>query len=390
MLRVLWPAREAWYLSPVTEKAAAPNRIDAIDWLRGLAVVFMIGWHAFDSWLAPWTKSGATWWWIRLMGGLPSRMFLLLVGVSAAIGFESQLARGVPSAQMRQKSAKRGLQILGLAYLFRLQEHILAGLQGGWPMLMKVDILNAIGFSLLLIAVFAVPRQGRPRYLLPLAAGAFFLGFGPLIGPRPLLSPTLAPLTSYLGGLRPMAGFPIFPWGAWSLLGVVVGHLWVRLGRRYGNGRVFLLTGLAGVACTGAVVLVRAINPHVIRYSSDLAQNMGPGAFFYRLGVIGMLAAVAWIVTTLSGDRFSVMEQFGRTSLLIYWIHVNLCYGGISRDLRGRLSVPAATAWILALIALMLAVSVLKTRYWAGARDWMLARLKRPGRAPVSASGVGS
>ena len=373
----------------MTEKAAAPTRIEAIDWLRGLAVIFMIEWHAFDSWLAPWAKSGGSWFAIRLMGGLPSRMFLLLVGVSAAIGFEGQLARGADSGQMRRRSAKRGLEILGLAYLFRLQEHLLAGFQGGWPMLWKVDILNAIGFSLLLVAALAVPRNGRPRYLLPLVGAAVFLGLGPLIGPRPIGPPWLAPLTSYIGGLRPMAAFPIFPWGAWALLGVVVGHLWVRLSGSHGQRRVFLLTGLLGLACTGTVILVRKINPYIIHYPSDLAANMGPGAFFYRLGIIGGLAGVAWIVTALSGDRFSVMKQFGRTSLLVYWIHVNLCYGGISRALRGRLSVPAAAAWILVLVALMLVVSLLKTRYWSGARDWILARLRRPGAAQVPASGVG-
>jgi uncharacterized membrane protein len=297
MLRVLgWP-REPWYFGRVTEKAAAPTRIDAIDWLRGLAVIFMIQWHAFDSWLAPWAKSGGSWYAIRLMGGLPSRMFLLLVGVSAAIGFEGQLARGADSAQMRRRSLKRGLEILAMAYLFRLQEHILAGFQGGWAMLWRVDILNAIAFSLLLIAALAVPRDGRPRYLLPLVGAAAFLGLGPLIGPRPILGPAWAPLTSYIGGLRPMAGFPIFPWGAWGLLGVVVGHLWLRMSRRHGQRRVFLTTGLLGLACTGTVMLVRAIDPYVIRYPSELAQNMGPGAFFYRLGIIGALAAVAWMVT---------------------------------------------------------------------------------------------
>jgi hypothetical protein len=50
------------------------------------------------------------------------------------------------------------------------------------------------------------------------------------------------------------------------------------------------------------------------------------------------------------------------------------------------LSVPAATAWILALIALMLAVSILKTRHWASVRAWAAARLRRPG-APVPAGG---
>ena len=35
-------------------------------------------------------------------------------------------------------------------------------------------------------------------------------------------------MTSYLGGERPMAWFPLFPWAAWPLVGVAMGHFWVR------------------------------------------------------------------------------------------------------------------------------------------------------------------
>jgi uncharacterized membrane protein len=381
-------------VTPVNQAVRpATPRIDAIDWLRGLAVVFMMEWHAFDSWLAPWTRTRPSFWYIALMAGLPSRMFLLLVGVSAAIRFEGQLARGVAASAMRRQTAKRGLEIVALGYLFRLQEYTLAGFQGGWRSLFKVDVLNAIGFSLLLIAAVATPRRGRPQYAGALVGAALFLGLGPLLGARPFGPAALAPLTSYIGGARPMAAFPIFPWGAWGLLGVVLGHLWIRQSAARGQARVFLLTGLLGVLCTAAVNLVRAINPHVIRYSSALTQNMGPGAFFYRLGLIGALAAVAWLVTWWTGDRFSVMKQFGRTSLFVYWIHVNLCYGGISRFLRGRLSVPAATACLLVLIALMLAASLAKTRYYPAARAWVQAHLRRKnhspqGGTPASAGGA--
>jgi uncharacterized membrane protein len=383
----------------VAEPAApppSPARVEAIDWLRGLAVVLMIQWHAFDAWVAPWARVGWSWWFIRHMGGLPARLFLLLVGVSAAIGFEHQLARGVDTATMRRKTARRGLQILVLALLFRVQEHVLAGFVGGWKMLFRVDILNAIGASLLLIAAVATPRRGRPQYLPALLVAAVLLGLGPIIGPYRFLPEALAPLTSYIGGPRPMAYFPIFPWGDWALVGLALGHLWVRQSRdARGQARVFLLSGLVGVATTATVILVRDIDPYVIRYPSELAQQMGPGSFFFRLGLIGALAALAWAVTSLSGPRFSVMKQLGRTSLLIYWIHVNLCYGGIARWIRGRLTIPQATAWLLGLIALMLAVSVLKTRHYAQARDrvvaWIRKRRAAPkGEASVSADGVGS
>src|SRR5437868_2868127 len=113
----------------------------------------MIQAHGFDAWLTPQAKTGEGYWLIRHMSGLPSRLFLLLVGVSAAIRFETLLARSADTSTMRRETAKRGLQIVGLAYLFRLQEHLLAGFKGGWTMLVRVDILNAIGASLMLVAL---------------------------------------------------------------------------------------------------------------------------------------------------------------------------------------------------------------------------------------------
>jgi uncharacterized membrane protein len=363
----------------VSPSVSPPSRVAAIDWLRGLAVVLMIQAHGFDAWLAPAAKTGDAYWFIRHMSGLPSRLFLLLVGVSAAIRFNAQLAKGVDERTIRWQAAKRGLQIVGLAYLFRLQEYTLSGFKGGWQTLFKVDILNAIGFSLLVVAAVAAPRRGRIPIAMTLVVAAVLLVLGPIVGPAHFPGWLPHVLTSYIGGQRPMSWFPVFPWGAWALVGVAVGQLWVRQSRdARGERRVFLLTALAGVASTATIIGIRAIDPFVIQYQSELAQQMGPGSFFYRLGIIGVLAGLGWAVTRFTAGRFSPLSQLGRTSLLIYWIHVDLCYGGISRPLRGKLGVAGATAWILALVVLMLGVSILKTRLTPPASRWIAERLGRP------------
>jgi len=368
----------------------ARSRVSAIDWLRGLAVVFMIQAHGFDAWLMPEAKVGAGYWLIRHMSGLPSRMFLFLAGVSAALRFESQLARGTGSGPMRWQLVKRGAQIVGLAYLFRLQEHLLAGFKGGLPMLFRVDILNAIGASLLLVAIVATPRHGRPRIGLTLAVAAGLLALGPLVGPAHFPSWLPRPITSYFGGQRPMSWFPLFPWGAWALVGTAVGHLWVRQSRTpRGAARVFLLTAIAGVASTATVVLVRAIDPEVIRYPSELVQQMGPGSFFFRLGVIGALSGVAWLATRFARSGFSPLVQLGQTSLFIYWIHVDLCYGGIARPLRGHLTIPEASVCILGLVVLMLIASLARTRLVdPHLRAWRVARAARQDSGRSVAAGI--
>ena len=79
-----------------TQKPAAkPGRLDVVDWLRGAAVVLMIQTHLYDAWVSPADKLTPAYRVTRFLGGVPSRLFLMLVGVSIALRFESQLAKGV-------------------------------------------------------------------------------------------------------------------------------------------------------------------------------------------------------------------------------------------------------------------------------------------------------
>jgi uncharacterized membrane protein len=357
--------------------SAKPRRIDVVDWLRGVAVVLMIVAHGSDAWLLPAAKSGALYGVIRIASGIPARLFLLLVGVSSAIQFEAGMAQGVDGRALRARLANRGLQVIALAYLFRLQEWLLSRFYGGWEALFRVDILNAIGASMLVVALVATPRNGRRQILPSLALAGIFLGLGPLIGPAHFPAWLPRPITSYLGGQRPMAWFSFFPWGAWALVGVAVGHLWVGASRNPGRlGRCFFFTFLAGAVSASAVVMVRAIDPRVIRYPSEVVQQMGPGTFFHRLGLIGMLAGIGFVWCRALDGRFSVLRQLGRTSLLIYWIHIEFCYGSLVYALRGRFHIPGAALLMALLTLLMLGVSVLKTRYSRPAVEWLRARFR--------------
>jgi uncharacterized membrane protein len=342
-----------------------------VDWLRGLAVVLMIQTHLYDAWTSAAGKATEAYAWTRYLGGLPSRLFLLLVGVSMAIKFEAQIARKVPRATIVWGGIKRGLEIVVLAYLFRLQEYILGG-GTNWRDLCRVDILNCIGASMVFTAIIAAPWRNKPQILITLLAAAACVALGPIVGPAHFPDWLPRPLTSYFGGERPMAWFPLFPWLAWPLVGVVLGHWWVRAsasGNPWRQARAFVLTGIGGIAMTYAVILVRRWNPYIIHYPSDLVQQMGPGTFFYRLGTIGPMALWGYLTTRIfSRSRFSMMRQFGQTSLLVYWIHVELVYGLLLGRLHHRLSMTQATIGFVLMTAAMLGVSVLRTRYWKGFR----------------------
>ncbi len=357
------------------------RRLGAVDWLRGLAVVLMIQTHLYDAWAASNAKATTAYTITRFLGGIPARLFMLLVGVSLAIRFEAHLTKATPRRAVIRESAQRGVLMLVLAYVFRVQEYVLGGLGDNWRDVFRVDILNCIGASLIVVPLIAAPLRGRPAYGPALLGAALFLGLGPIVGPARFPGWLPPELTSYLGGQRPLAWFSLFPWAAWPLAGVALGHVWMSAARR-GPGseaKVFLSSGIFGALCTATVIVVRAIDPHVIRYPSEVVQQMGPGAFFYRLGLIGVLAALAWAVVRRTRrpdgrSRFSVMRQLGTTSLLVYWVHVDLCYGLVSKPLHGRLTMSQSTVGFAAMLAAMIGLSLARTHLWG---PWWKERRKK-------------
>jgi hypothetical protein len=112
---------------------------------------------------------------------------------------------------------------------------------------------------------------------------------------------------------------------------------------------------------------------------------MGPGTFFYRLGLNLVFAFVGYVVVRLLAGRFSIMRQFGRTSLLVYWIHVDLCYGLISRRFHHALSMTQATIGFVLMTAAMLLVSLTKTRV---IDPWWRDRRRRARPMPPAATMV--
>ena len=103
-----------------------------------------------------------------------------------------------------------------------------------------------------------------------------------------------------------------------------------------------------------------------------------PAFFSIRLGammaVFGLLYFLlrpggAWSRITLP-RAWSPMELLGRTSLFIYWVHVELVYGLASRPLHKALSFNAALIAFAIFTVGMLALAMVKSRYWDNETPW--------------------
>ena len=204
----------------------APRR-GYLDWLRGLAVLIMIEAHVIDSWTRGPTAQRARSRAPMILGGFGAPLFLFLAGVAVALSAGSKLRRtGDRRRGRRARVVRRGLEIFGLAFLFRVQAWIL-----GWASprtLLKVDILNIMGPSIVAAAALwgacaRTARQARRRSRVATLAIALLT---PIVRRRSAARARCPIRSRRTSGRSPASrNFVFFPWAAFVFAGALLGVL---------------------------------------------------------------------------------------------------------------------------------------------------------------------
>jgi uncharacterized membrane protein len=325
--------------SSPTSAATAPRRA-YLDWLRGVGVLIMISSHTLDSWTRPDERSHPGFVWSNMIGGYGAPIFLFLAGLALTLAVSSRMRKGATQAEAVAAARRRGWQIFGLAFLFRLQSWLISG--GGFPgALLKVDILNIMGLSLVgCAALWGVARGRWTRVVLLAGAAVAVAMLTPLVRATPLLAPLPDPLEWYV---RPAAGrttFTLFPWAAFLFAGAALGVLLDAARGAAQERRLNVILACAGPAIAMAGYAASFLPPI---YPVSSFWTTSPTFFFLRLGVLLTALPVAYAWTSLWRGR-SPIREFGLASLFVYWIHVELAYGVLSLPLHKRLPFEAAVA----------------------------------------------
>ena len=333
-------------------------RRDYLDWLRGVAVLLMIVAHLFDSWTREPDRSTGAYRLVMIVGGMGTVLFLLLAGVAVGLSAGSKWRRTGDRRAAASAVARRGLEIFALAFLFRFQAWFL-----GWSSnprdLLKVDVLNIMGPSIVFAALLWRMASGlRARAAIFGAATLATAFLTPAIR-QASLGFLADPLEAYLVPVSGLSGFAFFPWLALVFAGALLGVLIDA--SRPGAPEQRLMISLAA---TGAILAVGAYG------ASYLPPVVGPSEFWssspayllLRVGAatLGIAAVYGWNRAFVRPGQWSPLVQLGRTSLFIYWIHVELVYGLISLPLQRALSFWQACVGYVLFTAFMLLCSVVK------------------------------
>ena len=330
-----------------------------LDWVRGIAVLIMIEAHVVDSWTAaPWRETQPFGWAI-LLGGYGAPLFLFLAGVSVALSASAKARKTGDIAGASRAVARRGIQIFFLAFLFRIQAWVLSW--GPVRSLLKVDILNIMGPSITAAAgLWGAARTTRGRYVLfTLATLAVALLTPPVRGFAPLAA-LPDPIEAYIRPIRGLTNFVFFPWMAFVFAGAIVGIAIDGTTTRESESRVNALIALAGLMMV-AGGYGGSFLPSIYAHSDFWTTS--PAYFMFRTGLLTLAIPIAYVwYLRPQPRRWSPIEQLGRTSFFIYWIHVEMVYGLISLPFHGAFSLHMVFVLLVLFTIAMVAVSVVKDR----------------------------
>ncbi|HEU4938477.1 MAG TPA: heparan-alpha-glucosaminide N-acetyltransferase domain-containing protein [Vicinamibacterales bacterium] len=331
-----------------------------LDWVRGLAVLVMMEAHVLDSWTRIDVRGTPAFAWAMIVAGFGAPLFLFLAGVSVGLsaGSKSRRTGDVPAAAAA--IMKRGTWIFLLAVLFRIQAWIL-----GWGpprTLLKVDILNIMGPSIVAAgAIWGACRSRISRSIAFAVAATAVALVAPLVQFTPVFDRLPNAFEAYL---RPPFGythFSIFPWTAFVFAGACIGVLLDAA--RTPDAESQLNKWLAGA---GLVLAASAYAASFLPspYAHSEFWGASPAFFALRAGLLTATIAFAYCWGhVIIGSSWSPMQQLGRSSLFIYWIHVELVYGLISLPIHRALTPAQAWTAYVAFVLLMVVLSIQKDRF---------------------------
>lgn len=297
-------------LSPLGPSSA--SRVKALDWHRGLAVLFMIETHSLLL-LSPSLASSPLRLALDPFNGLVAPSFIFAAGFAVAL----VACRSAKKPGWRRERAPKSLLRIGEVFLvgaiLHQQKFHVWSQPGNW---VRVDILWCLVAALLASWALVFALGDRPRLIAALAAvlaaGTFAL--------TPWAE-SLGPPAAHLLNSSTGSPFPLLPWTAWAFAGAACGALAADPAR----GPALLLAALAALLAIGTTLSF-----------APLPQS--PADMMTRLWKVAAVALTLVSLERLGQKRgwsldhraLRVLEFFGSRSLSAYFFHIVLLHASVA------------------------------------------------------------
>ena len=316
--------------------------------MRGVAVLIMIQCHTFNSFTRLDLRQASAYTLTQFVGGMAAPLFLFMAGMTTGFQTESLERRGSGHARRWLAALRRGGYILGIAYLFRFTNWVASLPNPNLQELLKVDILNCMGFAVLLFSPAALLESHR-RVRFTIVAALAVAAAAPVVSGFDWSS-VPATMRDYLVPGPERGRFPFFPCAAYVGFGMAAGQIIKRTAAER-TDRLMQWSVLTGFSLILSAQYFGNL-PYSIYSHSDFWRN-SPALILIRVGVALLMLAAAYLWTYFYGRGWSWLETLGKASLLVYWVHVMLVYGDISRTWKRSLTIPQTALAVVVVTGLM-------------------------------------
>lgn len=322
----------------------------------------MLQGHVFHSFLRTDRRNEGPYVMSQFVGGMPPAIFLFLLGVTFAFLMDSQERKGVPAQGRWLAALRRSSYLFIVAFLFRIQMWLFSIDVSPWTDVLRVDILNSMGLALAILAVMAIFKTTERIRLCAV------LGFA-IAAAAPLISNvdwSCAPeiVRNYV--VPDKNFFSFFPWAAFVAFGMSAGSI-LRITKPADAMQTIQWFGWTGVALAFSSYTLS--NMSVSIYSNADFWLNSPALILIKTGIILMLITVGYLWTLSNAQKWDWVRQLGTTSLLVYWVHIELVYGRWFGFWKERLSLGETVVSAAVLIVLMIGLSLLQTN-WSAVRSF--------------------
>ncbi len=303
-----------------------------IDLYRGLVILFMLQGHVFRALLdieiiqSPWFQFH------DFFHGISAPAFLFGSGLTFVLATRKKWEKYHHWNSVLARRLNRLLIILLLGYILHLpfmsmRKIVVEGTQADYLSFFQSDVLQCIGFGLLLLhGLIFFFKTERRFYGLVLATTVGVPLLTPLIWQINFLE-HFPPFFSQLMNSQHGSLFPLFPYVAFLFAGVLVSWEFMLavehnradsfMKRFFVLGPVFILIGVF------FHLIPIAIYPHQQFWFTS------PNYFMIRIGALLVITSTVWFVV----QKFKTLPKWitilGKESLLIYVVHLAILYGSV-------------------------------------------------------------
>lgn len=323
-------------------------RFKFIDLLKAYAVIMMIQGHTLSAVLVPEAKQTELYQLLHILRGVTAPAFLFASGCGLA--FSICRKKNLEWHEVFKQRILRILPILIAGYFlhlprFSLYQLLTQSSKEEIIQFFQCDILQAIGWSILILQTILIFIKNKRAIIIASIISIIFILY---------LTPTLNSAVStpnfFSQLLTPRFGsnFPLFPFSAYLIFGLLFGFVFYEWNQITGIRRLNILIFISGLIFFGFSFLTKIEDFNL---------------FYQRSGLILLLISLFLSVEFRTGKVLIFFVAIGQESFLIYFIHLIIVYGSVinakdnfanyfGESLNTGLSVLLAVFLILFMVAL--------------------------------------